>query len=72
MGGEGFVDAIVSAVKDPVLSPLAVLISCNLKSEKLKMKKKNLTERKNSKLLFSTLACTESARTAVDPQRLCS
>lgn len=27
---------------------------------------------KNSKLLFSTVACTESARTAVVPQRLCS
>lgn len=27
---------------------------------------------KKSKLLFSTVACTESARTAVVPQRLCS
>lgn len=42
--GEGGVyDAIVSAVKDPVLSPLAVLISCNSKSKKLKKKK----EKKN-------------------------
>lgn len=40
-GRGGFVDAIVSAVKnDPVHSPLAVLISCNSKSEKLKNKKK--------------------------------
>lgn len=39
MGGEGFVDAIVSAVQDPVLSPLAVLISCDLKGEKLKTEK---------------------------------
>lgn len=67
--GKGFVDAIVSAVKDPVLSPLAVLISCKNKGEKIKNTKRRS---KNSKLLFSTVACTESARTAVVPQRLCS
>lgn len=54
MGGEGFVDAIVSAVKDPVLSPLAVLISCNLKSEKLKMKKKLNGEEKFKIVIFYT------------------
>lgn len=34
--------------------------------------KKVKQKSKNSKLLFSTVACTESARTAVVPQRLCS
>lgn len=35
-------------------------------------KKRLKLKSKNSKLLFSTVACTESARTAVVPQRLCS
>ena len=40
--GGGVDDAIVSAVKDPVLTPLAVLISCKIKKRETENKRLNL------------------------------